>query len=620
MKKIKHYIKTHKIVSGIIGLVVIIGGGYGVAKAMGSGSTAPQYVLGTVTRGTISSTVSGSGQVAAVNQIDIKAKASGDVTAVNVINGQALKAGTLLISLDARDAQFALESARLSYAKLTQPADAVSLVQAENSLKDAQNSQQKSIEDLSKSYDSGVTAVASTFLDLPDIMSGLNSMLNGGTGYLSDLNQIFSGTTLQYRNQTLLAHSKATISYEQLLLEYKNVSRTSSTSTIEHIIDSTYETTKLIAEALKNAKSTADFVRDQQLDKNQASGLTAQSNLTSWINKMNSHLSDLASVRSSIQSAKDNVDSSARNIDERTRSLTKLNAGADPLDVQSQLLSLRQKEYAYQDAFVRAPFDGVVAKINVKPGDSVSSGTSIATFITTQKVANISLNEIDAAKVAVGQKVALTFDAIDNFNLEGVVSDVDLVGTVTQGVVTYNIKISFDSEDPRIKPGMSVSTVITTSAKSDVLVIPTSAIKTRGNMTYVEMLDQSIAAPTTRRAPGMGTGMNGRMASTTTGMASTTFTGGMNRTGTGAATRTFQANQTASTGVTSATAPTQRTITIGISDDLMTEVTSGLTEGEKIVVRTITASTARTTSTAPSILNAARPSGTTGGNTMRFAR
>ncbi len=58
-----------------------------------------------------------------------------------------------------------------------------------------------------------------------------------------------------------------------------------------------------------------------------------------------------------------------------------------PLDIQSQELSVKQRENALTDAkekladyFIRALFDGVVAKVSVKKGDSVSSGSAVANW------------------------------------------------------------------------------------------------------------------------------------------------------------------------------------------------------------------------------------------------
>ena len=65
------------------------------------------------------------------------------------------------------------------------------------------------------------------------------------------------------------------------------------------------------------------------------------------------------------------------------------------------------------------------------------------------------------------------------------------MGAVSQGVVSYGVKIAFDIEDERVKPGMSVTVDIITDAKQDVLVLPNSAIKFQKNSYYVELVELS---------------------------------------------------------------------------------------------------------------------------------
>ena len=117
----------------------------------------------------------------------------------------------------------------------------------------------------------------------------------------------------------------------------------------------------------------------------------------------------------------------------------------------------------------------------------------MATLVTKQKIAEISLNEVDVVKVLAGQKAVLTFDAIPNLTITGEVAEIDGIGAASQGVVTYTAKISFISDTLGIKPGMSVSVEIVTLEKLSVLLLPSSAVKERGLISYVEVVDEKIA-------------------------------------------------------------------------------------------------------------------------------
>ena len=101
--KIKTFVRQHKAWSAVIALIILamLYGGY---RTMAAKTAPTQYVMATVTRGTIVSAVTGSGQVSTSNSVDIKPKVSGDVTGVYVSAGDAVTEGQILARLDATDA------------------------------------------------------------------------------------------------------------------------------------------------------------------------------------------------------------------------------------------------------------------------------------------------------------------------------------------------------------------------------------------------------------------------------------------------------------------------------------------------------------------------------------
>jgi multidrug resistance efflux pump len=201
----------------------------------------------------------------------------------------------------------------------------------------------------------------------------------------------------------------------RLKIKYQSYSTTNSTSTTQSFISEVYNLTKSVSEALKNAQNTIDFVRQQRTT---TSGDSAAASLATWSATINS---DSTNLLSSINTIK----SSTQSVLQKKVDLLSVQDGADELDIASQLLTLKQKEYDYQNYFIRAPFDGLLAKLSVKSTDRVNSGTSIATLVSHQKIATISLNEVDAVNVKVGQKAQITFDAIEGLKIEGTVVSVE---------------------------------------------------------------------------------------------------------------------------------------------------------------------------------------------------
>ena len=108
--KKKNFFIRHKVISSVAALILIIGG-YIIIKSLTTAPAQTQYVLSAVTKGTIISSVSASGQVSASNQIDLKPKASGTLVYVGVQQGQTVKSGALIAQVDTRSAQQAVQAA-----------------------------------------------------------------------------------------------------------------------------------------------------------------------------------------------------------------------------------------------------------------------------------------------------------------------------------------------------------------------------------------------------------------------------------------------------------------------------------------------------------------------------
>jgi len=529
-------ILKHKRITVIV-LILIVIGGYFTYHNLTKSKNAVRYVTAAVEKGTVVVSSSGSGQVSVLNQVDIKPKVSGQVTSVNVTNGQEVKVGTLLVQIDASDAQKTVRDAEIS------------LENAKIALDQANKSKEGSENDLKKTYEDGFNAIDDTFSDLPTIMAGLQNILFGddlgssGSWNLDtlmyyavpyDLNSsisIESGNNVYYNS-----YHEAKKIYEENLNDYKSTSRSSDNKAIGSLIDETYDTNKSFSEALKNAYNLL-----QSYKKNpNANSITDTyiSELNTYMSENNTHLTALLSIKNAIQAA----------------------TGTDNSGIRSKELSLEQKENDLADAkekltdySIRAPFDGVIAKIDIKKGDSISSADTIATLITNQKIAEISLNEIDAAEVKVGQKATLTFDALLDLSITGKVSEIDIIGTVSQGVVSYNVKIVLDTQNENVKPGMSVTADIITDIKQDVLVAPNNAIKSQGNSKYVELVENS-----------------------------------------GNAKQQLLSNN--NSGITLPILPKQQSVETGLSDDSYTEIVSGLKEGDIVVTSTINPGQTQTSS------------------------
>ena len=224
----------------------------------------------------------------------------------------------------------------------------------------------------------------------------------------------------------------------------------------------------------------------------------------------------------------------------------KLDAAELSLTAAKDNVALAQAKYQkalsdYNEKNVKSPIDGTVNAVNIKNGDDLSrlssnsnsSAPIVIGDLSTLK-AEIFVNEVDVANVAVGQKAVITLDAINGVDFTGKVEKIDALGTIQSGVVSYTVTVSFDELDSRIKPSMTASVSIITDVKQDVIVVPSTAVKNDKGNSYVQVM------------------VNG--------------------------------------------APEMRNITVGIENDSSAEIVKGLNIGDEIVTETVDSSATNSSS------------------------
>ena len=207
---------------------------------------------------------------------------------------------------------------------------------------------------------------------------------------------------------------------------------------------------------------------------------------------------------------------------------------------------------------IYAPISGKVSGLSLMEGVVLSTeagtttGQTIANIVTDARATvEISLTEIDMTKVKLNNKVTMTLDALPDKTYTGKVMSIDTVGSVSSGVTSYPAVIVFDTSVPEIFSNMSVEANIITQTKTDVLVIPSSALQKQNESAYVRVMK------------------NG--------------------------------------------AEKQVTVETGISSGTQVEIVSGLSEGDVIVISSVQTSTTKSSTQSTSPFGNVRVGGMSGG-------
>jgi multidrug efflux pump subunit AcrA (membrane-fusion protein) len=120
-----------------------------------------------------------------------------------------------------------------------------------------------------------------------------------------------------------------------------------------------------------------------------------------------------------------------------------------------------------------------------------SSSTTASGFVVIQGITHLQVTsmvaEADAAKVQVGDTATVTFSALDE-SARGRVTSIDLQDTVSNNVVRYGVTVTLSDTPRKVRLGQTASVSIVTGVARNVLTVPSSAVTSVGNNSTVTVL------------------------------------------------------------------------------------------------------------------------------------
>lgn len=210
-------------------------------------------------------------------------------------------------------------------------------------------------------------------------------------------------------------------------------------------------------------------------------------------------------------------------LDRRKKGLAE--RGVPQADVDFAANDLAAKRVAYERAKValvaardklryteiQSPLDGTVIEKGIRVGEVVTPGVQ-ATFegkplLTVADLSTIivkaDLNQIDVARVKLGQKVTLTLDALPGKSYEAEITKVAPASTLPKGkdVDVFPVEATLKAPDGDIKPGMTADVRVHIETKPKVLVLPIEAVvKEKGKSWVTVVTSDDKGRPKTDRA------------------------------------------------------------------------------------------------------------------------
>ena len=166
-----------------------------------------------------------------------------------------------------------------------------------------------------------------------------------------------------------------------------------------------------------------------------------------------------------------------------------INGASQKLSLMEQEQRLLEKQLA--DRKVYAKFDGIVAAFTVSQGQYARAKDSFGTLIDRSFLkATVEIAESDASRLAVGQKVDMTFPAEPDIKVQAEVISYPAIARLTSlGRTVVDTLIRLDNPPEKILPGYSFNGTIVTGADSEALIVEQDAIRYVEGKPFVDKID-----------------------------------------------------------------------------------------------------------------------------------
>ena len=172
--------------------------------------------------------------------------------------------------------------------------------------------------------------------------------------------------------------------------------------------------------------------------------------------------------------------------DDLNTSLTNARLTLQNLSTQNNSIKNQLDNYT-----IKAPISGTITTQGVKVGDVVTGGMPILTISNKDILEfEVPIDELDIAKIDYNQEVRVTIDALketEDNPIHGKISKLPLEGTTTAGVTEYKIKIQIPGEE-KIRISMNANAKIITNSQKNVLMVPVDSVTKENGESYVTVV------------------------------------------------------------------------------------------------------------------------------------
>jgi HlyD family secretion protein len=142
------------------------------------------------------------------------------------------------------------------------------------------------------------------------------------------------------------------------------------------------------------------------------------------------------------------------------------------LQVEQAQIALDQALHQLVGTALLAPHDGSITLLGIRQGElSGGQPAFVLTDLSSYHI-DVIVDEIDIGRVAVGQQVTITLDALPGETLAGQIDQIAETAQLDSGVVSYKVRVDLEPSDAPLRAGMTANVDIVTERREDVLLVP----------------------------------------------------------------------------------------------------------------------------------------------------
>ena len=151
-------------------------------------------------------------------------------------------------------------------------------------------------------------------------------------------------------------------------------------------------------------------------------------------------------------------------------------------DVDKKKIALDNAQLALDGTKLKAPFAGTILRTNAAAGNLVGSSTTILSIADLGSLRVVaSIDETTIKKISQGQAATVTFDALPGQTIKGTVGEIPLQGTLQSSVMVYSVPIDLTGADKLpLLVGMTASVKVAAASAQNALLVPTMALQRVG--------------------------------------------------------------------------------------------------------------------------------------------